>query len=905
MLKKTLYCILICLSYNSLCAQESANDFINAYTGTTEYNSTTGVVTITGSGQLRFPAKGIKDFIWDVPATVTKIFIKSNVTVDAAFHVSGKILIQGEDRNTSVIFGTNTQAWPLNAGVEGKEQEYGQIQAEEKKWSYFVLSIDNLTIKNARAYAVRCWDRPAHLSNCNVIDNRGGWKNHSDGFEGGHFSTITNCYFETGDDVIKIYKDLTVKNCTIKMILNAVPFQFGWGTYGDCVANIENVTIIGNSGRGEWEGSSPIFQWSAGTDRRTVTMKNCHFDVPHASLFDMGGSGGLDLNISNSYINVRQYAYQLNTWGNRMICGEREPKDKTFFDDTPAPYIAINSNHKNATVNEGSNFTVDVLASDSETSVDSTILLVNGTVEFATAGGTLTHTINNIQRGNHNIRIESVDTEKNRSYRQFTLVGKCIENCDNNNLLFNPDMESGKDPWVENVSGLWHNNNIAFQGNSSLEVVRGYSGYLNQGAKQTITQQLLAYGPGKYKISAMLKQAPGETISASASVFIKSEKGITPATNPDPNFKTPTIELSATEWREVSAIVDISWSKMYYAWFTVVSPTETLMNKTHYYVDNCVLQPIDASNYPTVTIISPKNDTTYTVGDKIDVKGSASYEKGSISSVVLALNGQVQKTFTTPPYEFTLNNVAAGKHTISLMATSNDNKTITATSTINVLPIVSAYQTFQAEANNGNSGGLKNDPYCVQHIGQIDGGEWIMYKNINFGTTNAKCIVNVTSNVTTGNSKIEIRLGAPNGQLVGEVPITSTGGWCNYKQYSGNISVAGVQNVYLVFVGGNDIFDLDWVKFETTTPSGINYNILQNVFVYSNTNDKTINIQLNENYPDAILDVYNLLGRKLISRALTTPHTTIRQSELSEKGMLIFRISAHNKSYNQLINNSL
>ena len=318
-------CIVLLLTVLSLSisAIDTVNDFINNYSGSAEFNQTSGLFTITSSGELRIASKDKRDYIWDVPKEVKQILIKKNVTVDAAFHVYGDITIKGEDRKTSVIFGTHTQAWPLVNGLEGKEQQFAQIQAEEDKWEYFTVYIDNLTILNPRSYAVRIWDRPAHMSNCDVIDNRGGWKNHSDGFAGGHFSTVTNCYFETGDDVIKCYKDITVKNCTIKMILNAVPFQFGWGTYGFCRADIDSVTIIGDSGRGEWEGSAPIFQWNGGNDKRTIVLTNCHFDVPHASLFDLNpAGGGVDLDISNSYINVKQYAYQLNAWGKRTICGE-------------------------------------------------------------------------------------------------------------------------------------------------------------------------------------------------------------------------------------------------------------------------------------------------------------------------------------------------------------------------------------------------------------------------------------------------------------------------------------------------------------------------------------------------------------------------------------------------------
>jgi hypothetical protein len=899
--KKLSTFIACCFMLTSVFAQEPVSEFMSTYTGTSSWNQTSGTLTISGSGELRFTQKGLSDFIWSVPETVKKIYIKANVTVDAAFHVNNNITIQGEDRNTSVIFGTDTQAWPLVSGLEGKEQNYAQIQAEEKKWKYFELFVDNLTIKNARSYAVRCWDRPAHMSNCNVIDDRGGWKNHSDGFEGGHFSTITNCYFETGDDVIKCYKDLTVKNCTIKMILNAVPFQFGWGSYGFCRADIENVTVIGHSGRGEWEGSTPIFQWSGGNDKRTVVMKNCHFDAPNASLFDLNPSGGgLDLEITNSYINVRQYAYQLNAWGTRKICGETEPKTKNFWDDTEAPFITITSEFVNASVVADSGFTVTASAVDNETSVDSMILIFNGVRLKALKGSSLEHTINNVPPGIHTVRIEATDTEGNKTYRYFKLVGKCTDSCDNVNLLENGDMEDGKDPWIENVSGLWGKTGAAYQGQGMLEVNRMYNGYGNQGIKQIITKQLLAHGPGKYRISAMVKQVSGTPIDVHASVFIKRDPRPTPQGDPDPNFKTPSVTLSTTEWREVSGIVDISWPRMYYAWFTVVSSTAELVNDANFYVDNCVLQPIEPGSYPSAEITAPMNGSSITVGNAVEFNATAQYEKGTIASVKLLLNGTLIKTFPGEPYTHTFSNLAAGSHTISVLVTTNDEKTITATSTVKVNPIISAYQTFQAVSYHGSSGIIK-DEFCRAHVGQINGGDWIMFNNLDFGGTNAVCKVSAAAGYDRPGSKIEIRLGSPTGTKAGEIAIPSTGDWCTYQVFQSNIHISGVHNVYAVFVGGDDIFDLEWIRFEASTPNALNSTANNFFKVYPNPATNHIFILCNTPSDNATVEVLSITGKRLWEQHLTGTTTTISVAEIGEKGMVLLKITSNEQTNYQKI----
>ena len=871
---------------------EPVVDFIAHYTGNCTWIASTKTLEIGSSGELRFANKGTKDFIWAVPDTVSKIFIKSNVTVDAAFHINGDIMIQGEDRNTSVIFGTDTQAWPLVNGLEGSEQNYAQIMADESKWKYFVTRIDNLTILNARSYAVRCWDRPAHMSNCNVIDNRGGWKNHSDGFEGGHFSTITNCYFETGDDVIKIYKDLTVKNCTIKMILNSVPFQFGWGTYGLCRAEIENVTIIGNSGRGEWEGSAPIFQWQGGSDKRTVIMKDCHFDVPHASLFDLNPSGGgLDLTISNSYINVQKYAYQLNAWGKRTICGENEPTDKKFWDDTEAPYIDITSEFSNAVITEGGDYMLAANVSDNETSVDSVFIFLNDSLVSKQTNGTVNYTFEKLPAGIFTIRIEASDTEGNDTYRYFNVISKCGEDCQGVNLLLNPSMEEGKAPWVENVSGLWHSKAEAYEGEASLEVNRMYNSYNNQGIKQVITPQLKAYGEGKYLVSAYVKQADGDPINAYASVFIKRNKGVTPAGESDYNFKTPTIQLSTSEWRQISAIIDISWDKMYYAWFTLVSPTDEAINPSNFYIDNCELTPVDAGNYPSVTITSPKEGAIFTLGDPVALSATADYSKGEIDSVVVTLNGKKVKTLVSSPYNHIFDGLSAGAYNISVKAFADDEKTMTATTGFTVQSVATAYKTLQAENYGGSSGGLTKDAFCQDHIGQIDGGEWIMFPNLDFEGGDALCSVSATAGYDRPNSSIEVHLDSLTSPVAAQIAIPNTGGWCNYQVFSEPFKVSGMHHVYLLFKGADDIFDVDWVKFSRYTLSNTNLVDQSLMHVYPNPVTDKLFIRLPGQSNINVVRILDISGRIILERSYASNHIEIDLSEFAANGIFIVHVN--------------
>lgn len=311
MYKRTM-CVSI-LSVLLVCSTLSADSVAELqanYSGSTDWNSGTGTLTFESTGTINFPAKtAYKNNYWDVPLEVSNIIINANVTVTGAFHTFYTCTIEGVERYSSVVFGTSEQRWAVNRGI--KAYKYSQFENRGG-----VLTVKNLTSLNPFGFHIRGWNKVNHAKSCDFIDNRGGGDNRSDGFVGGHGSTVDDCYFETGDDIIKCYFDITVTNTTINMIQNSVPFQFGWGTYQASHSVLSDITIIGDRGRGD---TKPVFQWMDGEDYKSLFAMRLDIQNPNAALFELPSSGTLDLDITNSYINVEEYGTSSFT-GTRTIC---------------------------------------------------------------------------------------------------------------------------------------------------------------------------------------------------------------------------------------------------------------------------------------------------------------------------------------------------------------------------------------------------------------------------------------------------------------------------------------------------------------------------------------------------------------------------------------------------------
>jgi hypothetical protein len=299
---------------------QSLEQLRSAYSGALTWDKAAATVRFGGSGAIHFKDTGERSFIWQIPPEVRQVRIAKGVTVNGAFHSKASVTITGEDRKSSVVSGTDEQRWSQNRGIKAFTictfQNFGGV-----------MTISNLTSLNPRGFHVRGWDKVVHAASCDFLDRRGGHHNNSDGFEGGDGSTVHDCYFESGDDIIKVYHDVTVTDTTIRMITNTVPIQLGWGDYSDgAVGTFRNLRVLGDGGRGA-EGNS-IISGRQGRYRVTIDIDVCHIENPNGTLVSLReDTMTLRGAITNAHIKLKDYAGEFQKGTNLLtVCGTTEHK---------------------------------------------------------------------------------------------------------------------------------------------------------------------------------------------------------------------------------------------------------------------------------------------------------------------------------------------------------------------------------------------------------------------------------------------------------------------------------------------------------------------------------------------------------------------------------------------------
>ncbi len=114
---------------------------------------------------------------------------------------------------------------------------------------------------------------------------------------------------------------------------------------------------------------------------------------------------------------------------------------------------------------------------------------------------------------------------------------------------------------------------------------------------------------------------------------------------------------------------------------------------------------------------------------------------------------------------------------------------------------------------SGNTGRIPATGFAAQHgvqtapcseggecIGWIEQGDWVRYERIDFGRGTGQMEIRAASETTGG--IIEVRLDAPEGELLGTCSVPNTGGWQSWSSFRAKIKpVSGVRTLCLVFKG--------------------------------------------------------------------------------------------------------
>jgi hypothetical protein len=234
------------------------------------WQNTEGVLTFTKSTNFSDLTNADEDkegFYWTVPTVVKKVIINQNVKITGGFRAIDVLTIEGKDRATSEIFGTNTKAWSLGADAQDDPNTSCQNGAKGddrvhdcEKWKYGAISsttatsvtimVKNLTITNARSYAITSFSSKFIVDNVHIRNTRTlpDYHSNSDGISAGAGSIVRNSKIDTWDDEIKLYRDITVENVTLIHNSNGAPFQLGWGNDNNITNHsIKNVLVVVNN----------------------------------------------------------------------------------------------------------------------------------------------------------------------------------------------------------------------------------------------------------------------------------------------------------------------------------------------------------------------------------------------------------------------------------------------------------------------------------------------------------------------------------------------------------------------------------------------------------------------------------------------------------------------------------
>jgi regulation of enolase protein 1 (concanavalin A-like superfamily) len=307
--------------FNLLVSAQSVETLIEVYTGDVSWNSLNKTVTFNTTGTMDFPNRELLyNNVWTIPEDVKHVVIGKNVTVTGEFYANYDCFIEGMDWETSVVYGTSQQNYL------DQSRGFTAFSSADNKERDVTLTIKRLTSLNPKVYHITGTYRgKIHLDSCRVIDNRGGRWNNSDGFSGAKGSTVKNCYFETGEDVIKIYSDILVENTTIKMIEFTAPIQCGWGDYGSGItATFKNLKITGVEGRSP---DYAIIEARQGNYTKNIIIDGLTVENPNASMFRLQQADAtINVEVTNAEMSLKKYGDIVLAQGTRTICGTTEIK---------------------------------------------------------------------------------------------------------------------------------------------------------------------------------------------------------------------------------------------------------------------------------------------------------------------------------------------------------------------------------------------------------------------------------------------------------------------------------------------------------------------------------------------------------------------------------------------------
>jgi len=122
------------------------------------------------------------------------------------------------------------------------------------------------------------------------------------------------------------------------------------------------------------------------------------------------------------------------------------------------------------------------------------------------------------------------------------------------------------------------------------------------------------------------------------------------------------------------------------------------------------------------------------------------------------------------------------------------------------------------DAQSGVRAEASEDTDAGRNIGWIANGDWAQYRRVDFGHDAPSSLRMRLANGSGLTGNVEVRLDAPDGELIATMPAAPTGGWQTWETAQANLTqpVTGEHDVYLVASGapsGDDFININWFRF--------------------------------------------------------------------------------------------
>lgn len=224
-----------------------------------------------------------------------------------------------------------------------------------------------------------------------------------------------------------------------------------------------------------------------------------------------------------------------------------------------------------------------------------------------------------------------------------------------------------------------------------------------------------------------------------------------------------------------------------------------------------------------------------------------------------------------------------------------------------------AYSTIKAQPAANQYGTVRViNGSAPDYLEDIDNNDWAMYAGVEFGGDNyprKPVSLEISAASASSGGVVEFWLDSiGTGTRIAECTIENTGGWDSFQTFTADVdSVSGNHDLYLRFLGPEEMFVIDWFKFigESYISTSVNNAQGEIPFTYA----------LHQNYPNPFnpetvinysipasgyitLKVYNLLGQEVKTLfdgfRQSGNYTAKFNAEGLSSGLYLYRLVANN-----------